>query len=185
MSEEKTVRISLRAYDTIALHATKYASSDVPQADWKIVHGFLCGEIQGEDTIVYDAVPMAHGSYDSVELDGEDYVNSASLDSLLAELGYFIVGWYHSHPGKGLFLHKEDKKSQLSYQGPNPKALALVFDHTKKDSTSQGIEVYSLDNPDQGVESGYHAIKWKIEPELDKVKLEGQILDELRGKELE
>ncbi|MFX0136869.1 MAG: Mov34/MPN/PAD-1 family protein, partial [Candidatus Hodarchaeota archaeon] len=162
--EPGVVRLSLRAYQSIILHATRFANAKLPMDVWKEIYGFLIGKLDGEDVIVEDAVPMAHGSSVEVEFDDEHYIKSAQIDSMAAERDQFMVGWYHSHPGLGLFLSNTDIKNQLGYQGPNPKAIALVFDHTKLDPPKHpGFDIFKLDDPNLGTMSDFHEIKYKIE----------------------
>ncbi|MHA1651788.1 MAG: Mov34/MPN/PAD-1 family protein [Candidatus Helarchaeota archaeon] len=156
--------LSLEAYEQIVLHATRFANTKIPMDAWKEVYGFLVGTVEGNKVIVKKAIPMAHGSSVEVEFSEEHYVKSAQIDSWAAERNMFIVGWYHSHPGLGLFLSGTDITNQLGYQGPNPHAVALVFDHTKiKEPGHPGFAVFKLDNPDLGTMSDFHAIRWEIE----------------------
>ena len=94
------------------------------------------------------------------------------------------MGWYHSHPGKGLFLHEVDIINQLGYQRFNPDAIALVVDPMQLGSNSSRIEVFSLDNVDLDTLTGYHTVKWAIDQKLDAIKIDGPILRELKKKEL-
>ncbi|MHA1893857.1 MAG: Mov34/MPN/PAD-1 family protein [Candidatus Helarchaeota archaeon] len=171
VKEPGIVRISLDAYKTIVLHATRFANSKVPIDNWKEIYGFLIGKVEGEDVIVENAVPMAHGSSVEVEFTDEHYVRSATIDSMAAERGLFIVGWYHSHPGLSLFLSSTDIKNHLAYQQPNPKSVALVFDHTlvgkKSDKENEefhpGFRIFKLDDPNLGTMSDFHEIEYEIE----------------------
>ncbi|TFG05330.1 MAG: hypothetical protein EU536_02410 [Promethearchaeota archaeon] len=156
--------LSLEAYEQIILHATRFANSKVPMDAWKEVYGFLIGTVENSRVLVKKAIPMAHGSSVEVEFSDEHYIKSAQIDSWAAERNMFIVGWYHSHPGLGLFLSSTDITNQLGYQGPNPDAVALVFDHTKGTQPGHpGFEVFKLDNPDLGTMSDFHSIKYEIE----------------------
>jgi proteasome lid subunit RPN8/RPN11 len=156
--------LTLEAYEQIVLHATRFANTKVPIDNWKEVYGFLIGTVQDGKVLVKKAVPMAHGSSVEVEFSEEHYVKSAQLDSWAAERNMFMVGWYHSHPGLGLFLSSTDIHNQLGFQGPNPDAIALVFDHTKTSEEGHpGFAVFKLDNPDLGSMSDFHAIHWEIE----------------------
>ncbi|MHA1131757.1 MAG: Mov34/MPN/PAD-1 family protein [Candidatus Helarchaeota archaeon] len=164
--------LSLEAYEQIVLHATRFANTKVPMDAWKEVMGFLVGKVDedGNKVIVKKAIPMAHGSSVEVEFGEEQYIWTAQINDWAAERGMFIVGWYHSHPGLGLFLSGTDITNQLGYQGPNPHAVALVFDHTKaKEPDHPGFAVFKLDNPDLGTMSDFHAIRYEIE-DLDMEK---------------
>lgn len=39
-----------------------------------------------------------------------------------------LIGWYHSHPGFGCWLSMTDITTQKSYEGLEPRAVALVID---------------------------------------------------------
>ena len=169
--EPGIVKLTLEAYQTIVLHATRYANSKQAIDTWKEIMGLLVGKIEGEDVVVEKAFPMAHGSSVEVEFTDEHYVRSATIDSLAAERGMFIVGWYHSHPGLSLFFSSTDIKNQLGYQGQNPKAIGLVFDHTLVGKPSEksneefhpGFRIFKLDDPNLGTMSDFHEIEYEIE----------------------
>ncbi|NVM30062.1 MAG: Mov34/MPN/PAD-1 family protein [Candidatus Helarchaeota archaeon] len=162
--------LTLEAYEQIVLHATRFANTKVPMDVWKEVYGFLIGTVEDTRVLVKKAVPMAHGSSVEVEFTDEHYIKSAQIDSWAAERNMFIVGWYHSHPGLGLFLSSTDIQNQLGYQGPNPNAVAIVFDHTKVSEPGHpGFEVFKLDDPNLGRMSDFHSIKWEIE-DVDREK---------------
>ena len=107
--------LTLEAYEQIVLHATRFANTKVPMDVWKEVYGFLIGTVEDTRVLVKKAVPMAHGSSVEVEFTDEHYIKSAQIDSWAAERNMFIVGWYHSHPGLGLFLSSTDIQNQLGY----------------------------------------------------------------------
>jgi proteasome lid subunit RPN8/RPN11 len=167
--ESGKVRIALSAYESIILHACRFANVKIPMDSWKEIYGFMIGKVEGNDVIVNRCVPMAHGSSVEVEFSEEHYIKSAEVDSRAAERGEFIVGWYHSHPGLGLFLSSTDINNHLGYQGPNPHAIALVFDHTllnkrlKDGSLHPGFEIFKLDDPELGRMSDFHKINYVIE----------------------
>jgi len=167
--ESGKVKLSLEAYESIILHASRFANVKIPMDAWKEIYGFLIGVIDVEDVVIKRCVPMAHGSSVEVEFNEEHYVKSAEVDSIAAERGEFIVGWYHSHPGLGLFLSSTDIQNQLGYQGPNPQAVALVFDHTLLNTTTKdgkvhpGFEIFKLDDPGLGRMTDFHKIEYIIE----------------------
>ncbi len=170
MEDSSICILSLEAYEQIVLHATRFANAKIPMDAWKEVYGFLIGTVEENKVLVKKAVPMAHGSSVEVEFTDEHYINSAKIDSWAAERNMFIVGWYHSHPGLGLFLSSTDIQNHSGYQGPNPDAIALVFDHSKVfESGNPGFGVFKLDNPDLGRMSDFHSIRWEIE-EVDREK---------------
>ena len=157
--------LSLEAYEQIILHATRFANTKVPMDAWKEVMGYLVGTVEENRVLVKKAIPMTHGSSVEVEFGEEQYVRTATINDWAAERNWFVVGWYHSHPGLGLFLSGTDITNHLGWQTSlNPHSVALVFDHTKiKEEGHPGFAVFKLDNPDLGNMSDFHAIRFEIE----------------------
>lgn len=52
------------------------------------------------------------------------------------------VGWYHSHPGIGVFLSAQDRLTHQSFFGDRPWYLAIVID---PQSNQQGVFVWDKD----------------------------------------
>jgi proteasome lid subunit RPN8/RPN11 len=50
-----------------------------------------------------------------------------------------IVGWYHSHPGQGLFLSQTDVQTHMQFHQFSPYAVSLVADPK---SSEFGIWIY-------------------------------------------
>lgn len=92
------------------------------------VIGLLVGKMQGSVLEVWDAVTgRQRGNPGYVELHEE--VQADVAEKLREETsGLYVVGWYHSHPGMGLFLSGIDIETQRRYQALFPKAVALVID---------------------------------------------------------
>lgn len=159
--------IENEAFRNIVIHTAQYAHFDMKVRAWREVYGFLVGSIEEESSehpIVHvtDAIPMAHGTQYGVEFKKEHYILSAYLNLMIAEKNEFFVGWYHSHPGLGLFLSQTDIINQLGYQIVNEKAIALVFDHTKIILKEPPLTIFQLDNPTFGASSAYHSIDYYI-----------------------
>ena len=152
------------AFKNIVIHTAEYAHFNLKVRSWKECYGFLVGYIDEETkwTHITDAIPMTHGTHFGVEFKKEHYILSAYLNLMIAENDEFFVGWYHSHPGLGLFLSQTDIINQLGYQIVNEKAVAIVFDHTKIITKEPPVQVFQLDNPAYGASSTYHAIEYYI-----------------------
>ncbi len=130
------------AYLSALLHVFRFASNTVPKDSWVEVYGWLIGKLEGPDNNqvhIFKAVPIHHGKDIEVTWDSEAYVRAAEYDEWLYQQaeedpkmkGFFVVGWYHSHPGLDFFLSPTDITNHLGFQGPNPNSIAVVFDHTK------------------------------------------------------
>ena len=152
------------AFRNIVIHTAQHAHFDIKVKNWKEVYGFLSGYIDEESqwTHITDAIPITHGTHYGVEFKKQHYVLSAYINLMIAENDEFFVGWYHSHPGLGLFLSQTDIINHLGYQIVNPKAIALVFDHTRVISKESPVEVFQLDNAAFGASSAYHEIEYHI-----------------------
>ncbi|MHA1311336.1 MAG: hypothetical protein ACTSQO_10455 [Candidatus Helarchaeota archaeon] len=163
--ESWKVILKASTYKKILLHCTRFANYNIPQTEWKEVYGFLTGNFEGENVVCNDAVPMTHGGSIDVEFNEQNYIEAAMLNEKLTEKNEFIVGWYHSHPGLNIFLSTTDIRNHIGYQGINPKAIALVFDHTKLRGGFLGFKIFILDDP-MTENTGYHTVDWII-PDLD------------------
>ncbi|MHA1376857.1 MAG: PCI domain-containing protein [Candidatus Helarchaeota archaeon] len=162
IEEKGDVYLHFDSLRNIYLHTMFYANFEIKRSEWKESYGLLIGTIKGEDLIIAEAVPITSGEKYEVAFEEQHYSKAAEYDSLAVERGLFTVGWYHSHPGLGLFLSPTDILNQLGYQNLNPKAVALVFDFTKVSEKKLGFEIFRLDAPELGVHSDFHKVKWKI-----------------------
>lgn len=93
------------------------------------VIGLLVGRTQTGDVLeIWDAVTGGQmGTPGFVSLQEE--VQASVAEKLATEeTGFYIVGWYHSHPGLGIFLSGTDIETQKQYQTMFSKAVALVID---------------------------------------------------------
>jgi proteasome lid subunit RPN8/RPN11 len=132
-------------------HGYQFANPLIDKEDWVEVMGWLSGSIQkgkngGEILKIDYSWPITHGDAISVSID--DYGNV--LTSILGELEekfnnkQSILGWYHTHPGYGLFMSQVDFNTQKSYQKLFDKAIAIVLDQTLISSVHYGIEIFRL-----------------------------------------
>ncbi|MCS7117643.1 MAG: Mov34/MPN/PAD-1 family protein [Thaumarchaeota archaeon] len=114
------IRVSGEALTKVLRHALSHPRREVA--------GLLIGREKREELLVTDAVTgHQKGSAGHVTLD----------DSLMATLSellegqrsqLYVVGWYHTHPGMGVFLSAVDYATQLNYQRLYDRAVALVVD---------------------------------------------------------
>ena len=173
------VFLSYNAYKRIVGYAMRYGSNDLPQKTWREVYGILIGSIkENKEVIVKDAIPVMVGDRAYVEYKSKHYVDTAQFNTAIFERAIqddredFFVGWWHTHPGIGFIFSPRDIETQLFYQGVNPFAIALVFDHCQKESKSYylGIAGIRLKNPDRGMFATYsNSIELKFEGTLEKM----------------
>jgi proteasome lid subunit RPN8/RPN11 len=137
-----SVEITIKAVLKISSHALKYANENIPREDWVEVIGLLAGKVNKDESFlsIEDAYPMGHGNAIYAEI--KDYRNYIRAYRDLRDQGYFIVGWYHSHPSYGLFMSEEDIGTQARYQKLWKKATALVVDPYMIDGTQTGFQIF-------------------------------------------
>jgi proteasome lid subunit RPN8/RPN11/LysM repeat protein len=92
------------------------------------VGGFLVGTIDGNSTNIAAALPSLKAVSTQVNLTITHEAWSDALSEVDAKYpGMNIVGWYHSHPGFGLFLSEYDSFIQENFF-VDPNHVALVVD---------------------------------------------------------
>ncbi len=171
--------ISYNAYRRIIGYAMRYGNKDLPQKSWREVYGILIGSIKdNKEVIIKDAIPVMVGDRAYVEYKSKHYVDTAQFNTAVYERSIqdnkeeFFVGWWHTHPGIGFIFSPRDIETQLFYQGVNPFAIALVFDHTEIASSTYylGIAGIRLKNPDRGMFATYsNTIELKFELSKEKM----------------
>ncbi len=179
----KPVVLKAEAYKTIILYASRYANQAIPSEDWKEIYGLLIGYYDDDFLYIERAIPMTYGHDTDVEFSETDYGDVEKIhEELDAEgKGYFIVGWFHSHPGLTLFFSYIDLINQLGFQGKFDDAIGLVFDHTllgkKREERidnniltkyDTGFEIYRLtdvniDSNSVEFETNYHKVDYIVE----------------------
>lgn len=115
-----TVTLAPKALEIIEEHC--FSRVDVE------VGGFLLGRIEGSKTEVLDAKPALSATSAQTHLT----ITHEAWNDILAVLdtqfaGMAIVGWYHTHPGFGLFLSDYDIFIQANFF-PSAGQFALVVD---------------------------------------------------------
>ncbi len=163
---EDTVIIKAQAYVNMVLHVIRFGAQDLEKKLWKEVMGVCVGKIEKDQVVVYDAIPITHGKRVEVAYSENDYARVETLQANFQQ-GQFIVGWYHSHPGMGPFLSDVDKANQIYWQNVNPKAIAIVFDHTLLEE-GDGFEIFRLTDVAMGVKSDFHGVKFEVKIPEDK-----------------
>ena len=154
-SEPSRVKIHLKAYIKLALHALKYANPDVPQNNWIEVIGLLTGHIESIDTplaclVIEDAFPIGHGTNVNAQINDPQSMVRVYNEIKSHNKKQLILGWYHSHPSYGAFMSQTDYETQVRYQrlgAPNSQItapIALVIDPTKISSSSYGFKIFRL-----------------------------------------
>lgn len=185
---ETPIFISYNAYRRIVGYAMRYGNDELSQRNWREVYGILIGSIKdNKEVIIKDAIPVMAGGRAYVEYKSKHYVDTAQFNTAIYERAIqdnredFFVGWWHTHPGIGFIFSPRDVETQLFYQGVNPYAIALVFDHCQKGSKAYylGVAGIRLKNPNRGMFATYtNTIKLKFE--LPKEKMVKQVEKEVK-----
>ncbi|MFW9930568.1 MAG: Mov34/MPN/PAD-1 family protein [Candidatus Thorarchaeota archaeon] len=170
------VKISVKAYIKMALHALKYANDNISKKDWVEVIGLMTGNIENGDTPlaclnITDAFPIGHGTDVNVHIR-----NPQSFVKVYKELqpGTSILGWYHSHPSYSPFMSQTDYDTQLRYQKLSKTSnltapVALVIDPTMITTRSYGFKIFRFkSNMKELEEQKFNVINLPLEslPEL-------------------
>ena len=184
----KPVIIRADAYKTIILYASRYANKSIPSEDWKEIYGILIGKADDDFVYVESAEALTFGHATDVQLDERHYGFIEEIESRLEKEGknFYMVGWFHSHPGLNLFFSYIDLINQLGFQQYNDDFCGLVFDHTllgqkkeeiiKSEDGSEhsmtkydtGFEIYritnvSMDINDPGFDNNYNKVDYVID----------------------
>jgi proteasome lid subunit RPN8/RPN11 len=114
---------------------------------------------------ITEVIPIRHG--DEVELGlgpGVEDIISRIRDQYL-EKELYLIGWYHSHLGYGIYLSNSDRFNHLFFQNAeNPNSFAIVFDYKLvEDDKSYGFDIFRFKDPSKGPESEYARVKYEIE----------------------
>jgi len=175
-----TVFLSWKAYKRIVGYAMRYAGDRLKKENWREVYGILIGMVQdNKKVIVKDAIPICVGGNIRVEFEYIHYGDVADINESLYEKDlvdkkeYFIVGWWHTHPGFGFFFSAIDRETQLGYQDKNPYAIGLIFDHCEKKGDFLGIRALRLMDTSKGIASDKDIVE--IEYELNTKEMKEKI----------
>lgn len=161
--EKGKVIITKEAFFKMITHVLRFAHEDLEES--VEVMGVCIGKQEGDNMKVINAIPITHGNKVEVGFSNEDYAAFAQVDEHYSEKGLYSIGWYHSHPGWGLFFSDTDKKNQLSYQSEqSPYGFGIVFDHTLMgQGENLGFDVYRLEDLSQGPNSNYVRVAYEVE----------------------
>ena len=115
-------------YVSISKEAISKVANHGKSAPEEEVLGLLMGRMEGQVLIIEDAVTgEITGGKDNVVMPGETLAKIAD-DIVSRRAKGNIVGWYHSHPGYGIFMSEVDNETQSKLQQFSPYVVALVAD---------------------------------------------------------
>ncbi|MHA2281131.1 MAG: hypothetical protein ACXAC5_09795 [Promethearchaeota archaeon] len=177
MDDQSLVTIKPLAYYKMLLHVLRFGSKVLEKKKQSEVMGALIGHLEGEgvikNVIVEDVVPVSHGGSIEVKYTHDQLGAFGELDAKIFEqygdIGWFSVGWFHSHPGLSIFFSEVDKFNQIFWQ-KSPSGIGIVFDHTYLEKPGDlGFRVFrldelNLDDPTLALKSDYHEVKAVVDP---------------------
>ena len=92
------------------------------------IGGYLVGKIIENKVMITDAI-YATADSNPTFVSFDNMLQFKIIEELEKKgSDYTILGWYHTHPGMGLFLSGTDIATQKIYQALLPEAVALVCD---------------------------------------------------------
>jgi proteasome lid subunit RPN8/RPN11 len=97
------------------------------ETDYEII-GLLLGNVIKDTVVIEDSVSGAQESGSMHASLSPSTIAKISDQILTGELEGKIVGWYHSHPGFGLFMSPTDVTTQSNFQQFSDKVTAMVVD---------------------------------------------------------
>jgi proteasome lid subunit RPN8/RPN11 len=90
--------------------------------------GLLMGTLEDQSLWINDIIP---GEVETSEVScvfPPQRLAQVANDIVEGKIGGRIVGWYHSHPGQGLFLSQTDAETHMQFYQFSPYAVSLVVD---------------------------------------------------------
>lgn len=159
--KKEDVRLHYTALNKVLRHGFRFSHPESEREKWVECMGFLVGDVKDDVVEIKDVIPMVHGNLVEVEFKDEHYSKADEINQNLTDKNW-VVGWYHTHPGHGLFLSPVDKVNHSGYQSLNSHAVALVFDPSKfgdKSKFREYIKIFRLDDPEIREKSEFTEIR--------------------------
>ena len=168
--------IKYKAYRRMIGYATRYSNDKIPRKKWREVYGILIGSNEENvRVIIKDAIPLCVGGLTGVELEPMHYVDVSQINESVWQKSVenketdFIAGWWHTHPGMGFFFSPVDCYTHLGYQLPNPYAVGLIFDHTKKKEDHLGVAALRLYDTTDAFLNRFITVELEYEEEFKEI----------------
>ncbi|MFX1286208.1 MAG: Mov34/MPN/PAD-1 family protein [Promethearchaeota archaeon] len=132
---------------------TEYSVKSMPRE----AIGLLGGrELRPKEIEILKIIFVSEGDEISVSFSDEDF---EAFENILEDDCY-CCGWWHSHPGYGLFLSQTDINTHIfSFQLHNDLSVALVIEPTIRDMTGRAaFQFYQVISEDKKDSFGYKEI---------------------------
>ncbi|MHA2299018.1 MAG: hypothetical protein ACXAEU_12325 [Candidatus Hodarchaeales archaeon] len=149
-----------RVYRDFLRFVLQYARPDRRQT-WREVIGLLFGRFENNIAVITDVFRPPSDKYATfVKIGDYSFISDLMVEKL--EVGEYIIGWIHSHPGFGLFLSNTDVETQHLYETMDVRTIAIVVDQTLiqrgEGQNGSGMRAFKLDPT-----GGYQEIPLEIQ----------------------
>jgi len=103
-----------------------YHSRENPNIE---IAGFLIGEIRNGYVVINSSIRAkpSEAGHARVVVD-RDFIARVADDIVKGRIRGRIVGWYHSHPGLGVFMSVDDLKTHQTLQQFDPNIVSMIVD---------------------------------------------------------
>ncbi|MEM3653645.1 MAG: hypothetical protein QW723_02910, partial [Candidatus Bathyarchaeia archaeon] len=117
-------------YISVSTKALKKAIEHARANPEKQVLGFLVGRMKDYTLIIEDSITNEVESSKTSSRMSPISIAKIADEILHQKVPGNIVGWYHSHPGYGVYMSRIDSETQSKLQQFSPYIVALVIDPT-------------------------------------------------------
>ena len=170
----KKVFISALALAKIAMHAKTGHGKDgvLSHGDgnnWIEVMGMFMGHVIPNAFVIRDSFALpgtASETSVSITEEGMTYLVQWKISARETGRPDYPIGWYHSHPGLGLFLSGADVKAQDLCQLAYEPFVALVIDPVRTISTGK-VHIKAFRNYPEGYEARTGASAARADDDAD------------------
>ncbi|MHA1291409.1 MAG: hypothetical protein ACTSQJ_01930 [Promethearchaeota archaeon] len=128
---------------------------------WVEAMGILFCKETNDKYIIADAEGITSGNLVYVETSPQQVAEIIRIEDKLKQedQSIFAGGWFHSHPGHGLFYSGTDIANQAYWQNSNQNGVGLVFDLTQVSPTFIGFKFFRLDSKEA---QSYHEVPYEL-----------------------
>jgi 26S proteasome regulatory subunit N11 len=131
---------------------TKYSKDAIPREAIGLLGG---NELRANELMISKILFVTEGDEVSVSFSDENF---KAFEEIL-EKDCYCLGWWHSHPGYGLFLSQTDIITHIySFQLHNALSVALVVEPTKVDMNGRASFQFYQVIHEQGQDPRYQEI---------------------------
>ncbi|MEE9150916.1 MAG: Mov34/MPN/PAD-1 family protein [Thermoplasmata archaeon] len=106
---------------------------DIAKSTDDEVIGILVGNVENHTIVIEDAVSGEQESNDTRATLAPKTIAEVTDKILKGDIEGRIIGWYHSHPGFGIFMSSTDVNTQRNLQQFSSKVTALIVDPENED----------------------------------------------------